>query len=1012
MSSVNTQLFTSLKQIRAHINSLVQGDQEAIAKVGAAIEHLMTEYDAELTETSSLLILCLTALQKIYQDETADFSGITSAISAGLVATEQGVASKGNPICEAMIQQASTLLEIILYNSPENAKNDAPNLIEEPDSESNPKGKTKDSKKRKTNAVPAEVPAEIAAVESSRSVIVDPLLVAALKEVRQNLDALQLEDTATVIKLGAGMENLLTEFESEMSETAEIFMLCLAALQKMYHDRSADSGKFTDAIGDSITVAEQYFLAGSGQISETEINRVKKVLQSLLEESSETEVAPIAAQENDKTIVQVEQSMGDAFVPTPLKSLDDIGSLLIQMDSADKNDVIRICAALKEITGRTENAEHRKMLVKAARDLDKVVKGKESDAEKALAHVGEIIEQINNEVENQNFLEPQTDHSVKEPAIVEQTAAPKLELVEKAIPAAAETPTGKTSFDEDNGLLIEFIVESRELIEAAEGSLLSLENDPEDVESINTVFRAFHSVKGTSTFLGLNDLTKIAHHAESLLSRMRDREIRCTGGYANLALRSVDVIKEMLQAIEDALPGKPTTLPFDYNPLMTLLMNPEANGITGETTVLAENSGRKDVDPAEIVGKKKTTTADSSVRVRTDRLDSLIDMVGELVIAQSMLAQDSTVAQGTHHELSRKISHAGKIVRELQDLSMAMRMIPLKNSFQKMARIVRDVAQKCGKQIEFVTEGEDTEIDRNMVDIIADPLVHMVRNAADHGIEKPDVRRAAGKSPVGKIKLSAYHSGGDVVVELTDDGAGLDRDKLLAKAISLNLVESDKGMSENQIFNLIFAPGFSTAEAVTDVSGRGVGMDVVRRNIEAMRGRIEISSEKGKGSLFTIRLPLTLAITDGMLMRIGAERFIVPTINIHLSFRPTAKMISTVAGRGELVSLRGELMPIFRLHKLFEVEGAIEDPTEGLLMIVADGRRRCALMVDELLGQQQVVAKTLGQGLGKITGVSGGAILGDGCVGLILDLPEIVALARQNTAPGDRREEQLYHQAG
>jgi two-component system chemotaxis sensor kinase CheA len=403
--------------------------------------------------------------------------------------------------------------------------------------------------------------------------------------------------------------------------------------------------------------------------------------------------------------------------------------------------------------------------------------------------------------------------------------------------------------------------------------------------------------------------------------------------------------------------------------------------------------------------KKAAATADLSVRVRTDRLDRLIDIVGELVIAQSMLAQDSTVQQGIHHDLSRKISHAGKIVRELQDLSMGMRMIPLRNTFQKMARLVRDLAQKIGKQVEFVTDGEDTEIDRNMVDLIADPLVHMVRNAIDHGIELPADREKAGKNRVGRVRLAAYNSGGDVVVELTDDGAGIDRDVIVAKAISKNLIETDKGMSETEIFNLIFAPGFSTAAQVTDVSGRGVGMDVVRRNIEAMRGRVVIGSEKSKGSTFTVRLPLTLAITDGMLIRVGTERFIIPIVNIQLSFQPNPNMLSSVTGKGELVSLRGELMPIIRLHRVFSVMGAKENPTEGLLMIVADGRRRCALLVDELLGQQQVVAKNLGKGMGKIPGVSGGAILGDGCIGLILDTPELVALARQNTSADIRVDE-------
>ncbi|MFT3745137.1 MAG: chemotaxis protein CheW [Pyrinomonadaceae bacterium] len=531
----------------------------------------------------------------------------------------------------------------------------------------------------------------------------------------------------------------------------------------------------------------------------------------------------------------------------------------------------------------------------------------------------------------------------------------------------------------------------------------------------------------------------------------RDREIQCSGGYANLALRSLDALKEMLSTIDGFPIGAPISLPADYGELRRVLENPEANGITGRSELAAtlEDDTRGDFeghaipigeiladmgkitieqlkavldkkgnrltgevliheglvtleDVTEALGKqkaadiKRAASSESTVRVRTERLDRLIDIVGELVIAQSMLTQDSTVMQGTHHELSRKISHAGKIVRDLQDLSMGMRMVPLKSTFQKMTRLVRDVAQKCGKQVEFITVGEDTEIDRNMVDLISDPLVHMVRNAADHGIELPSVRLAAGKPLAGKIRLAAYHSGGDVVVELKDDGKGIDRDAVVAKAIANGLIESEKGMTEDQIYNLILAPGFSTAAEVTAVSGRGVGMDVVKRNIEAMRGRISISSEKGGGTLFTIRLPLTLAITDGMLIRIGAEKFIIPIVNIQISFQPSESMLSSIAGRGELVSLRGELMPIFRLHRLFDVKDAIEDPTQGLLMIVADGRKRCALLVDELLGQQQVVAKNLGEGMGKIQGVSGGAILGDGCVGLILDTPELVAMAREN----------------
>lgn len=834
MSSINKQLFKSLKELRLETDALVSGDKDGIAKIGARIEHLLTENQNELSAVENLLMLSLTALQKIYEDENADFLTIISAISAALVVTEQSVASPGNTVCEEMRFQAGESLQMAL--------------------------------------------------------------------------------------------------ESVSSD-------------------SADS-------------AEAVFETSAGEID-----------------------AP----------------------PSLLENLDAVNALLIQIGADDKEDIVRISESLKTLTALTENVEHRKLMVKAGRNLNKIIAGKAANADQTLDEVGEMLAQIGSG-DNQTKASQKSAAEVSSNRAAGGSTLTLLPPVEETVDDIfLDTAEQALDLQEDLGLLNEFIIESRELIEAAEGSLLTLENEPENIESINTVFRAFHSVKGAAAFLNLTDMTAFAHLAESLLSRMRDREIRCTGGYANLALRSVDLIKEMLEAIEAALPGKVVSLPNDYANLIELLKNPEAHGISAEARNQSKPTGVKSSENAESdagAKEKKNASSDSSVRVRTERLDSLIDMVGELVIAQSMLAQDTTVAQGLHPELSRKISHAGKIVRELQDLTMAMRMIPLKNTFQKMARIVRDVAQKCGKQIDFVTVGEDTEIDRNMVDFIADPLVHMVRNAADHGIEKPEIRSVSDKPLTGKIKLAAYHAGGDVVVELTDDGAGLDREKLIHKAISQNLIESEKGMSDNQIYNLIFAPGFSTAETITDVSGRGVGMDVVRRNIEAMRGRIEIDSEKGQGSKFTIRLPLTLAITDGMLIRVGTERFIVPTINIHLSFRPSTKMLASVAGRGELVSLRGELMPIFRLHKLFEVENANEDPTQALLMIVADGSRRCALMVDELLGQQQVVAKTLGQGIGKIQGVSGGAILGDGCVGLILDLAEIVALARQSSTPADRREAQ------
>ena len=348
--------------------------------------------------------------------------------------------------------------------------------------------------------------------------------------------------------------------------------------------------------------------------------------------------------------------------------------------------------------------------------------------------------------------------------------------------------------------------------------------------------------------------------------------------------------------------------------------------------------------------------------------------------------------------LSAKVTHAGKLVRDLQELTISMRMVPLKPTFQKLARLVRDLARATGKQVELVTEGEDTEIDRNMVDVVGDPLVHMVRNALDHGLETPADRVAAGKAPAGRLRLAAYNAGGNVVVDLQDDGRGLDRAKILARARARGLVATDK-LSDGEVFDLIFAPGFSTAEQITDISGRGVGMDVVKRNVESLRGRVDIASVMGQGSTFSVRLPLTLAVADGMLVRVGAERYVVPMAAIHMSFRPARAALSTVNGRGEVVLLRDELMPIVRVHRLFDVPDAVTDPAAAILMIVGDQDRRTALLVDELLGQHQLVVKSLGAGLAAVPGISGGANLGDGRVGLILDVAGIVGLARTRDEP-------------
>jgi two-component system chemotaxis sensor kinase CheA len=320
-------------------------------------------------------------------------------------------------------------------------------------------------------------------------------------------------------------------------------------------------------------------------------------------------------------------------------------------------------------------------------------------------------------------------------------------------------------------------------------------------------------------------------------------------------------------------------------------------------------------------------------------------------------------------------------------------MVPIQGAFQKMSRLVRDLSKKAGKNVRLITSGEETELDRNIVEKITDPLVHMMRNSVDHGIETPEERKAKGKPPQGTVRLSASHQAGSILIEIEDDGRGLRREKLIQKAVEKGLISAHQELSDQEVFGLIFQAGFSTAEKISDVSGRGVGMDVVRKNIESLGGKIDIQSTPDAGTTFLIRLPLTLAIIDGQIVTIADQRYIIPINSIVGSVRPTGNQIRTVQDRGEVALIRGELIPLVRLGSLFSVSGGIQEPSEALLVVVEEGCRRCALLVDDLLGQQQVVIKNL-SGLGKIKGISGGAIMGDGRISLILDVPGLIDLSQ------------------
>ena len=608
----------------------------------------------------------------------------------------------------------------------------------------------------------------------------------------------------------------------------------------------------------------------------------------------------------------------------------------------------------------------------------------------------------------------------------------------EGLEVSAEAPVSAADLsEEDRQILQDFVGESKENLGSIEINLVNLEQDPGDLETVNSIFRPFHTIKGVSGFLNLKDINRLSHSAENLLDKARNGDLKVGEGIIDLVLESVDTLKRMIDGVQEGLDDNgPLTSGVDIGPLVQKLdlVNEEqekwGDSRVGEILMrkgaitqedldrgLEKQKSRPDRKLGEILLEEKKTESkevisalrdqrrynkghvDLQVKVDTVKLDNMVDLTGELVIAQSMLRQNPYITGSNDQKLYHNLGQLNQITSGLQRIAMSMRMVPIKSTFQKMVRLVRDLAKNSGKEVGLEMSGEDTEIDRNVVDELYEPMVHMIRNAVDHGLESPDEREAAGKERRGTVLLRAFHRGGNIVIEIEDDGRGLDREAILEKAVSRKLIPEDHKLTDVEICNLIFHPGFSTAKQVTDVSGRGVGMDVVKKAIEKLRGRVEINTRPGQGSTFVISLPLTLAIIEGMLVRVGRERYIIPALAILESFRPSREQYSTVEGKGEIIRTRGSLVPLVRLHKIFGVESDFEQPWEGLVVAVEHEDKKMCLLLDELLGKEEVVIKSLGGGLRNIKGIAGGAILGDGRVGLILDMSGIFDVARGNGRP-------------
>lgn len=716
---------------------------------------------------------------------------------------------------------------------------------------------------------------------------------------------------------------------------------------------------------------------------------------------------------NDEKILKLmEQAASGAtmLAPDDISEVDQLQSVFKQLDKS----VAKVKGAPADLLQQTKETTSgiSELLTQIIADDAKDPDGLIDSVSQEVMSLQKLIDQV---------LNPQPEPVKEEPAAVEAESAQE-----------SEAPAGTVIDEDDIPLVQDFIAESNEHIESAEAGLLDLETKPDDSEVMNLIFRGFHTIKGMAGFLNLTEIGSLAHSTENLLDLARKGELVISGENTDVVFESIDLLKKMIVELQDAMESsRPVSPQSELTDLLKKIeacsqnKSPEpahtdepkenselaataveqAAPVVEETVCEAEAVVEEKIatpEPAAAakpaagpVRKKETGVPDEKIKVSTTRLDNLVNMAGELVIAQLMVSEEACGNLAEHYELNRKVAHQGKIIRELQELSMSMRMVQIAGVFQKMNRLVRDVSRKAGKTIDFVTEGEETELDRSIVDKIADPLIHMLRNSVDHGVESPEDRKKAGKNPIGNIELRAFHEAGNIVIQIEDDGKGLDKDRILNKAIENGVVDAENQLSDEQIYKLIFHAGLSTAQKVTSVSGRGVGMDVVKKNIESLRGKIDIASTPGKGTVFSIRLPLTLAMIEGQVVKVGQSRYIVPINSIIGTLRPKKEQISTLQNRMEMVMVRGELLPLIRLYQLFNVEPTATDPINALLVIVEDDGKKCCMLVDDLLAQQRVVIKSLGEGLGKVEGVSGGAIMGDGKVSLILDIPSLMKLAQQ-----------------
>eukprot|EP01156_Anaeramoeba_ignava_P010097 Anaeramoba_ignava/a478851_33.p1 GENE.a478851_33~~a478851_33.p1 ORF type:complete len:802 (+),score=77.86 a478851_33:282-2687(+) len=657
-----------------------------------------------------------------------------------------------------------------------------------------------------------------------------------------------------------------------------------------------------------------------------------------------------------------------------------------------------------------------------------------------------LIEELTVEIEKTTGPKPKKGSKTKKAKKTKETkkktsTAEEIKLDDEepvSTPKEEETspkkPAGPDDFSPvsllDESMIKQFVTEATEFLDNAERILLELEEETDDTsDSMRELFRGFHSFKGNCGFLGLQALESLSHKAETVFETLFDKGITPAPEQVMTFLIIVDSLRQGVETLPQGGSGEVE----GQNEVIELLeqmtdnLQPPADEPPKIGQILVEDGTVTQDQLHEALEKQKTALGDvlvdmgatspekvkealkkqteksakvssisksikrSEIRVDLGKLDQLVNLVGELVIAETMVTKNSDLKDLVLENFEKAVHHLRRVTSELQDVAMSVRMIPLTMTFQKLVRVVHDLARKSEKRVKLKLVGEETEVDKTMTEQIADPLLHMVRNSVDHGIESPEERLALGKPEQGEVTIEARYEGGEVWIVVSDDGKGLDPEKILKKAIEKGVVQGDgSNLSEEEIFNLIFAPGFSTNDVVSEVSGRGVGMDVVKKNIEKLKGRIAVRSKLGQGTSIYLQIPLTLAIIDGMLVRVGDSRYTIPLLAIRESIQPSANSITLTPDGGEIVRIREELIPVIRLHQLHNKKSQFTELAEGILVIVEDRNKKAAIFIDEILGQQQTVIKGLSSFLSDAKGFSGCTILGDGAVSLILDISALV----------------------